>query len=419
MSGLLRSLAAILFVAAAAAPGCHTVVETPSAPPGPVSGTVLHLPGVPAAGAQVRVGDILTMTDADGHFSVARADGSYDVAVVTYPGTAYVYLGLSNHTPTFLLGDDDSGNHQGSVVALLPAADTATVGSTVVVEVIDTVTWASQAYAKTAPGPDREIDVSWVGPPSIMARVHAFQYQIDPTTSAPTQYIGYDTTDLSLSDVGGAPWTVSWQPPPFSTATVSLSATLPEGYKLFQSALSMRQAGPDYTFPVGWSMAPGPAVSFPVPALPGALFAASVDAFGPTGASVRAVPGLAAGTTGLPVAVDSPPALFAPANGDTVGVGSPVSWDSGGEGATFTTLRAHDPTMGPLVYLVGGDGSTTVPDLSALGVTFPHGVAYDVTVFRNGATATVDDLAANGRLFAPPDQPSTYAYSYGASVTIK
>jgi hypothetical protein len=168
----------------------------------------------------------------------------------------------------------------------------------------------------------------------------------------------------------------------------------------------MRLPGCSIDWPLANSLAQGPGVSFVVPDLAGAVFSIDVIAGDDFGASGRTVPGLAAGTKGLAVQVEAAPTLISPPEGATFGVGSTVTWTLGGSGAPYTSLT---PAKGPSVSLWGGDGSATVPDLSALGLQLPHGAKYTLAVWRESAAQTVEDFASMDYVSTLNQKPSTSA----------
>ena len=88
-------------------------------------------------------------------------------------------------------------------------------------------------------------------------------------------------------------------------------------------------------------------------------------------------------------------------------LGSTVTWTLGGSGAPYTTLFPQIG-MGPSVYLWGGDGSATVPDLSALGSwELSHGAKYTLGVWRTSSAQTVEDFASMDYVSTLNQKPST------------
>jgi hypothetical protein len=211
MMRYVRSL--VLLVAAIAIAGCSgSVVVVPE----DITGTVVDSTRAPWPGQQVLVGDTLTTTDEAGHFTVHGVTPPYDLATASFSSQINegdVYVGMYDPAPTVLV----RGLAPGSVLpggsmtltVVLPAADTSTVRGWVAVEVTDTMASYFARPVMMAPGPVRTFSVSWSGLPSLGVRIHAFQTQVDPATSASVHYLGYDTTDLVLDDQANVTWTAS------------------------------------------------------------------------------------------------------------------------------------------------------------------------------------------------------------------
>jgi hypothetical protein len=108
--------------------------------------------------------------------------------------------------------------------------------------------------------------------------------------------------------------------------------------------------------------------------------------------------------------------ILSPAGNATFGAGSPVAWTNGGGGTTYVVLDVLGNVVTQLI-LFGGDGSATFPDLSDMGEELPHGSQAQVLLYRDGAAATVDDLAAHGPWFASDTAPYTYAEAAQVQVT--
>lgn len=412
MTRFLRFLA--VFIAAIAVAGCSGSVAVA---PEDIRGTIVDGTRAPLPGVQVLVGDTLTTTDEAGHFTVHDVSPPYDLAIAT-PSfgstTGNVYLGMTDPTPTVLSrvrGPEApalSGSATLSVV--LPAADTSTLRGFVVVDTADNLASVVDGVVNQATGPVRSFKVDWVVAPTVSVRIHAFQVQVDPATFAALHYVGYDTTDLVLDGQNNPTWSASYKPPPFSESPLSCTVSMPEGYTMGIQSLSMRLAGSTFYWTLPTSSTQAPELSFVVPDLAGALFSLTAIAGDNAGASGRTVPGLTAGTKGLAVQVDHAPTLTSPLEGATFGVGSTVTWTLGGSGAPYTTLSPQNG-MGPSVYLWGGDGSATVPDLSALGLELPHSAKYTLEVNRESAAATVEDFASVDYTSTLTQKPSTFAVS--------
>jgi hypothetical protein len=399
-------LAAALFLAATTtACGSVTVSET-------VTGTVVDADGVPLPGALVLIGGSTISTDGAGRFSAAGVVAPYDVAIVgaapALPAEPHVYLGMSDTAPTFRLDYEAEPRQSCTLVVTFPSTGSPTLDASVVLEVPDGSPHVAYGTA-LGPSPHTELLDLWWSAPAAKVRAHAFTIQVDPVTGSPVHYVGYDTIELDLAEGAALQWSPAWKPSPFSESVVSTTVDVPPGYAFDTSTLSTFGAGL-----AGGKAAPE--VSFVVPEIPGASFVIGAQASGDSGTSRATSPAVAPGTQGLHLTIDRTPVLSAPADGGPLGVGSPVTWTSPGEGTPVVLATPNDSTS-PSYYLLGGEGATTFPDLSALGVSLPHHASYTVYVFRNGAAATVDDLAAQGPFFTPITQPSTYGVSATHQVT--
>lgn len=410
-----RLSTSVLLLAVTTTACSGTVVTTEA-----VSGTVLDAHGAPLPDAPVLIDGIRTSTDAAGRFSVAHVAIPYDVSIVeelaTHPA-AHVYLGMSDPAPTYRLSYVPGKFNKCMLTVTLPTTPTPTLGVSVLFEVPDgspRVSTGDFSDDVNLQPPHQSFQLEWSAP-TAQIRVHVFEIQRDPVTGAPVHYVGYDTTEVALANGVDVAWSASWKPSPFSEKVVSATVDVPQGYTFRGTAIkAFDMSSPFDNWLAGSTAAPD--VSITVPELPGASFALSASADGDGGSSAATLPPVAPGTQGLHLAIDHAPILSAPADGGTLDVGSPVTWTSDGEGAPFVSILSSDVVSAPSYYLFGGDGSATLPDLSALGVALPHAVSYQVQVFRNSAAATVDDLAPQGAFFLP-HTPYTLGLSASHQVT--
>jgi hypothetical protein len=392
-----------------------TVVTTEA-----VSGTVLDAYGAPLPGAPVLIDGIRTSTDAAGRFSVGDVAIPYDVSIVEELAThaaAHVYLGMSDPAPTYRLLYVPGSFSKCTLTVTLPTTPTPTLDASVIFEVPDgspRVSTGDVSDDVNLQPPHQSFQLEWPAP-AAQIRVHAFEIQRDPATGAPVHYVGYDTTEVALANGVDVAWSVSWKPPPFSEKAVSATVDVPQGYTFRGTAFVVSGSSSAFGNWLEGSTA-GLDASLMVPELPGASFALSAFADGDGGRSAASLPPVAPGTQGLHLAIDHAPILIAPADGGTLDVGSPVTWTSDGEGVPFVQIVSSDVVSAPMVHLFGGDGSATLPDLSALGVALPHAVSYEVQVFRTSAAATVDELAPQGASFLP-HTPYTTGSSASHQVT--
>jgi hypothetical protein len=417
MTHFLRSLA--IFTAAIAIAGCGSV----SVVPADITGTIVDTAKAPWPGRQVLVGDTLTTTDEAGHFTVHDVSPPYDLAIASGTTMGDVYVGMSDPAPMVVSRGIAPGSpaQSGSmtVTVVLPAADTSTVVGWVVLEATDILARITVVPVTTATGPVRTFNVDWGGPPPVGVRIHAFQTQVDPATSAPVHYLGYDTTNLVLDGQGNVTWTASYKPPPFSESPLSLTVSLPAGYAISHTWLLMRSTELLGTAGQIGSGAAGPEISLVVPDLPGGPFLIDVATGEGYGMSRSYVPALPAGTQKLAVPMEPTPTLISPPDGATFGVGSTITWTLGGPGAPFTTLNPLNSEVRLITLWGGEDGSVTVPDLSALGLPLPHGVTCDVAVWRDSRATTAEDFASGDYLSAQSLKPYTLGASTASVVTTR
>jgi hypothetical protein len=426
MISFLRSL--VVFMAAIALAGCGGLVVVDRIDD--VTGTIVDFRKTPWPNRQILVGDTLTTTDEAGHFTVHNVAFPYNLAIAAeVPSGGHnvaigdVFVGMSDPAPTVSswghspISPVQSGST--TVTVVLPAADTSTVLGCVAFDNTDNLTSISvisvalpPGPATLPPGPVRKFHVEWTGPPSATVRIHAFQTQVDPATSAPVHYLGYDTTDIVLADHGDVSWTANYKPPPFSESPLSVTVSLPEGYTMTHTALTVNSTYLADNWGQLGSSAKGPVISFVVPDLPGVPLAISVGANDGNASAGSVVAALPAGPQPLALQVDPAPTLTSPTEGATFGVGSTITWTLDGPGAPSTFLSMGDGRGGqaPFITLWGGeDGSVTLPDLSALGLPLPHGMTGFVGVRRDSRERTLEDY------FLLSSKP----WSWGASTSSK
>lgn len=398
-SGPMHRIPSSLLVLLLAFPlaACESVVVDPNA----VSGTVVDPLGAPIVGARVEVGAAIVTTDAAGHFEAHALDGPYDMSIrAPDRAAAWLFLGLVDHEPTIRLFDGFSATSPdaktATVTVSLPEKDDDSVVSKILLDVLDNVAEGVGGLDNPADPLEHTIQLWWAGQPQSKARFQAFRYTIDPVTKAPKHYIGYDTAEVVLENGVPATWAVSWKPPPFGEATISLTAHRSPGQGDLVTGLGILSEGAQFSQGLAGGATPGSEVSFVVPDLAGASFGVSVSAKDSSGASSFAsVPGLAAGSKGGTVELRPSPVLISPKDGDQFGAGSEIHWSNQGNEASILRLRPADfQSHDPIYFVATDDESMVLPDLTQLGAQLPKGVKYTLTVGRDSWTPTVDDVAA-------------------------
>jgi hypothetical protein len=305
---------------------------------------------------------------------------------------------MSDTAPTLRMSSGAKKPLSCTLAVTTPATSSPSLAASVIVEVPEGSPTVSHVTVAASTTQTQTVTLTWTAA-AAKVRVHAFESQVDPVTLATVHYIGYDTTELGLEDGAALQWSPSWKPSPFPESVVSATLDVPPGYAMARPQVWTSDS-------LVANGAATPEMSFVVPELPGASFQILAQADGDSGFSFTSSPLVAPGSQGLHLALDRAPVLRAPADGGTLGVGSPVTWTSDGEPTAIVTVRPAsltDQTL-PSYDLFVGEGAATFPDLSALGVSLPHGASYAVSVSSIRAAATVDDLAAldaNGSIFGP------------------
>ena len=101
--------------------------------------------------------------------------------------------------------------------------------------------------------------------------------------------------------------------------------------------------------------------------------------------------GFTLGESDVSLVIEAPPELVTPAPGTTITMETKFSWTPFIGGVHLLELEAVSPaTDSPDIYVYTSATSAGWPDLSMLGVAFPVGVAYRVTLVGLGVYDTID-----------------------------
>lgn len=391
--------------------------------PDTLSGSVVNQWGDPAAGVRVAAGAALATTDEAGHFEVPAVDSPYDLTLFD-PGAkiAHVYIGLTDQSPSFRIdGTGTSAPTQAraaSFTVKFPEKDSGSLLSAFTLDFIDKVT--RQSFSVDSPSQftaqERTIMTLWSGPKAVTARLQAFHMAVDPLSGAIQHYVGYDSVEVSVTE--GVPSTVavSWKPPPFGDATISVTPKLVGSLVVaYDGEVGIRSPGGISTQRLGYGAMQGSELSFVVPDISEATFDVSFNAGDSSGVGYAAgrIAGLVPGAKGAILAVEPPAEQVSPHDGGAFGIGTSLEWLPKSAGASVNVLSPQDQTTGNITYYVATEGgATVVPDLSSLGLSLSKGQKYDWTVFRSSQTRTVDDIAAKFMGLDPSTEPS---YDSGSS----
>ena len=169
---------------------------------GTVSGTVIDFWKHPLANVPIGIGSMTTITDRDGKFSIPDVTPPYDIWLrieTPAPGYAWVYLGLTNLTPTLQVQDGNTTARSASVTLYADGAE---------FDPEDTVSYAvgspDGAYSNTVGSTGSNPYPGWDGPAMTNASIHALWWarQPDATAPGPESYLAYATQTALLADAG-------------------------------------------------------------------------------------------------------------------------------------------------------------------------------------------------------------------------
>lgn len=418
------TLSFLVLALASSLVACSSVVVDD---PDTFSGTVDNTWGDPVSGVRVQVGESITTTDDAGGFEVPATVGPRDVALVL-PDTsaAYVYVGLTDQDQSFRLPvnavNPTADDHATVLTVKFPEKNSASLRAMFVVDFIDSVTRSSLLAGDPlfSDALEYPTDARWRGAHSVKARVQAFHVEMDPAVTVVLHYVGYDSAEVTLTDGVPASVAVSWKPPPFAAAKVSVTPKLGSPpLTIYDAEVGIRLPGAARAWRLGFgSIMTGSELSSLVPDLAAVTFEVSVGAADGAGTSTATIPGLAAGAKGPIVGFEPAPLLVSPPDGGAVGIGTKLEWSPRGDGAVWVGFAPVEQKTGGIRYLMATAGdSVVIPDLSRLGVTLPQGLKYGWSVWRDSQTPTVEAIAAKSTSISSSTEPAAHAASAFWTIT--
>ena len=366
-----------------------------------VDGSLRKFPGV-----SVFIGAQRTVTDANGHFSIANVTPPYDLTALatnTRPGgppkAASLFKGLTRTDPEILVFlHPTSTENKGTLTGTVTGGDAlGTVGETTV------VSWGS---TQTPPGfqfqtsqsldinsSPYSLDVTWdAALSSITGNMHVLQWAQD-NRLLPSSYKGYAVKTGVQVAAGGTTNDVNLAMSAPGTSSVGGSVTVPPGV-----TVTGKFAGLSFDdtaqIPLAHELSPGTSFSYLYPNITGATAVVFVSGeANADGALVQAqVSAIALGTTNVSIALPSPISLIMPADSATnIGTDVDFSWTAVSGGNVVYTFEVQGPSGWYAVFTTAT--STRIPDLAAQGMGLPSATAYGWSVEAVGPYATVDSAA--------------------------
>jgi hypothetical protein len=373
-----------------------------------VSGRVLAANGMPIASSSVVIGAQSAITASDGTFTIHNVTTPYDlVSVVSTPSKlGVVYKGLTRTDPVILhMGLTPALPYSGTVsgnVSPAPAGKTY-------------VAWGSPETAKNTGNltvNPYTLSLSWMGATSTTGNLHGLKWH--PASGLPTGYDGYGSlTGVTVANSG----TTAGQNISLTAVTgghVDGTVTVPASYTLFGKTANVVFAD-GATIPVVSDLTATTTFNYLTPASVGGTITLVAAATGTDGLTGVGKTGLNPNTTGLVLAPQACPPLGLPADNGT-GITNATSFTWGTfAGGIFAVSFAPAVGTDPAYWVFTADTSTTIPDLSALGLALPAGSAsYDWNVIAVAPWASVDALAGGHSIVPSGD---TYYEAIGAGRT--
>ena len=349
----------------------------------------------PLAGATVASQGQTAFSDGSGAFTLSGLALPYDLVVSAALGDGglHVYEGMTSPTPlvrpTFGSLDFPSPGFGATINGSL--AGGALGANEVVFACVEGLASAVYGCEVLFPGATNfSMDVAWFDGATASVRLHALHIEV--LADVVSDYLGYETIDLNLSDGGVTVTSLDFDP----VDTGTLSGTTSQPVAATGTALRVTaRFGPNLIMRIADDIQdPGAAFEVLVPVLPGltydVLFSAAVPDMSLVTTWKHDV-GLDAGALALAM----PTELVAPAAGTTgVDVATPFSSTAVGGARTYV-WRPGGGVTGPVIALTTTRTSVTIPAPALGGFAFPSGADYVWSTVGHGADG-VDTAAAGG-----------------------
>ncbi len=366
-----------------------------------VAGTVIGINLQPVASAPVVITsgstNLSTTTNASGAFSVAGVTPPYDATVVTGGNRSLTYKGLTRTDPTLIFlgvspGASRSASLSGTVSGGAGFPEPAN-------HVTKTAFGSPEALDNATAAPDTGAynmgTVSWSGPTTTTGNIHALQWLFDATNFLPTDYKGYgQKLNVALSD-GGAFASQNVTMSGVSEAAISGSVTLPAGYNLASKRMSVGFADGSL-IEVLSDFGASANFTYTTPNVTGATIQMRIATVNAAGTRVVTTkPGLAVNATGVSITLPAGSDLSLPPNAATnVNNSTTFSYTPFSGGVHFVVFDG--PGANPDYVVVTAAASTTIPNLSSVGLGLPPSKVYSWNVQGAAPFASVDAAAGPG-----------------------
>ena len=359
-----------------------------------VTGRVVDLFRQPLVGYEVHLGAASALSDAEGRFTFTGVSPPYDLVVKqASPLEAHVFRGLTRPDPVLpLIGPPIATPRVAAVSGTLSGGSGFPLGQNVVSALFFSAPQGfGGLYLFPGQGPTYgPFSASWYGAASETGTLHGLQWRVDAQL-LPAQFLAYGSAPLAVTEgVAATGQVLSLQTA--ATGYLSGTVTVPGGFTLASKTLWLN-AGPFTGVFLGTDASPGATFTYATPdvGLP-VGFQATATRGGKSTTSYRA--GLLPSEV-IALALPAPPLQQTPIIGATgVSTATPFTWIAFPASIHVVFVV---PASGPAfaIYLAGA--STTIPDLSAIGLPLAQGTAATWSVWGVGPFANLDAYAAPDR----------------------
>lgn len=357
-----------------------------------VEGAVVGLYDLPLAGVVARIGDAVTVTDAQGRFSLAEVTPPYDLVLSKDEdgGWVHVFEGLTDAAPRLvpdrsdatLLAPFASTTLRGVVSPLpLPAG----LRIIVCVEGLDAVVFGCDRVE--AGETEYELTAYWAPGPPADVRVHALAVELD--AGLPVAYPGYGAFAATLE--AGVPATLDVSYPINPTQSMLTASILPAGGSTLEGVAVSIRLGEHLTMQVHEGDPPGGALSLPVPDV-----GSGYEVFAVSRSQTEAGFAWRASTTTAfgEIRVAASPQLLAPPEG-TMDADLDTAFSASVNPDGVMTFQWVPDATGARFAVTTRRPSVTLLDPTGVGFPWPGGSTYTWLAYAHGTTS-VDDAAAMG-----------------------
>jgi hypothetical protein len=365
-----------------------------------VSGTVIDEYGALAAGETVLITSGTfsqsAVSNATGGFSVASVPTPYNATVLDSGGAIAVqYQGLTRADPSLVdvltLAQPRTSNLAGGFTGGTYPEPDATYSTQMVFASPQTDLESSTSLSVPSLGSTYSGSVNWVGAATTTGAIYALEIH-SSGAGLPLDFPGYGTLSNVLLEDMGSLTGQNVALGPVTTGTLSGTITPPAGYSVTAKDLYLVTA-PAVVLEVVFDNSAPASFSYTAPNIADTSLTLLSNITGAGGSTVSTTTGLTATSSGVAINPLAPPILSLPvASAAGVTVTTQFSWTN----FTGVYLVIFKPTSGPVYYVFTTATSTTIPDLTSVGLPLPAATAYTWQILGFSAEATVDAVAVPG-----------------------